>query len=153
MYNGIYVLLFNGDFPMSSGFDFIVDNLARTLRQSTKLKLHLDELSFELLRELVQGQDYDVEELATRLLTQAIHEYHQTTDENVRLWESLSPRQQQVAALVCLKYTNDEIAKKLFISSDTVKTHVSNVLHKFNVRGRHQLAHILRKWDFSSYDC
>jgi DNA-binding NarL/FixJ family response regulator len=106
----------------------------------------------ELLHELVQGQPYDIEELATHLLAQAIRDYYQTTDENVRLWETLSERQQQVAALVCLKYTNDEIAEKLHISSDTVKTHVSNVLRKFNVRGRHQLAHILRKWDFSSYD-
>ena len=105
-----------------------------------------------LLYELVQDQPYDIEELATRLLIQAIREYHRTTDENVRLWESLSKRQQQVTALICLKNTNDEIAEKLHISPDTVKTHVSNVLRKFNVRGRHQLAHILRKWDFSSFD-
>ena len=136
---------------MSSGFDFIVENL-RTLRHSSNLKLKLDDLSIELLQELVQGQPYDIEELATRLLAQAIREYHQTTDENVRLWETLSERQQQVAALVCLKYTNDEIAEKLHISSDTVKTHVSNILRKFQVRGRHQLAHILRKWDFSRFD-
>ena len=137
---------------MSSGFDFIVDNLARSLRRSKKLKLELDDHSMALLHELVQGQPYEIEELATRLLAQAIREYHQTTDENVRLWETLSERQQQVAALVCLKYTNDEIAEKLHISSDTVKTHVSNILRKFQVRGRHQLAHILRKWDFSSFD-
>jgi len=137
---------------MSSGFDFIVDNLSRTLRRSKKLQLELDDQSMELLHELVQGQPLDIEELATRLLAQAIREYHQTIDENVRLWETLSERQQQVAALVCLNYTNDEIAKKLHISPDTVKTHVSNILRKFNVRGRHQLAHILRKWDFSSFD-
>jgi DNA-binding CsgD family transcriptional regulator len=137
---------------MTSGFEFIVDNLARTLHRSTKLKLQLDDQSLELLRELVRGQDYDIEELATLLLTRAIYEHHQTTDENVRLWESLSARQQQVAALVCLKYTNDQIAKKLHISPYTVKTHVSNVLRKFNVQGRHQLAHILRRWDFSNFD-
>ena len=136
---------------MTSGFDFIVDNLSRTLHRSKKLKLQLDDLSLELYK-LVQGQSYNIEELATRLLAQAIRDYYQTTDENVRLWESLSTRQQQVAALVCLKYTNDEIAAKLYISPYTVKTHVSNILHKFNVSGRHQLAHILRKWDFSSYD-
>jgi len=137
---------------MTSGFDFIVDNLSRTLHRSKKLKLQLDDLSLELLYKLVQGQNYDIEELATRLLAQAIRDYYQTTDENVRLWETLTTRQQQVAALVCLKYTNDEIAAKLYISADTVKTHVSNILHKFSVSGRHQLAHILRKWDFSSYD-
>ncbi len=137
---------------MSSGFDLIVDNLARTLRRSKQLKLELDDSSMELLHELVEGQPYEIEELATRLLAQAIREYHQTTDENVRLWETLSERQQQVAALVCLKYTNDEIAKKLHISSDTVKTHVSNILRKFQVRGRHQLAQVLKKWDFSNFD-
>lgn len=137
---------------MSSGFDLIVDNLARTLRRSKQLKLELDDSSMELLHELVEGQPYEIEELATRLLAQAIREYHQTTDENVRLWETLSKRQQEVAALACLKYTNDEIAKKLHISSDTVKTHVSNILRKFQVRGRHQLAQVLKKWDFSNFD-
>ena len=137
---------------MTSGFDLIVDNLSRTLHRSKRLKLQLDDQSIELLHELVQGQDYGIEELATRLLAQAIREHHRSIDENVRLWETLSARQQQVAALICLKYTNDEIAEKLHISSDTVKTHVSNVLRKFNVRGRHQLAHILRKWDFSNFD-
>ena len=137
---------------MTSGFDFIVENLSHIMHRSTKLKLQLDDHSLGLLHELVEGQDYDIEELATLLLTRAIHEHHQTTDENVRLWESLSVRQQQVAALACLQYTNDEIAKKLHISPYTVKTHVSNILRKFNVHGRHQLAHILRKWDFSSYD-
>jgi len=137
---------------MTSGFDLIVDHLAHTLQRSKKLKLELDDHSLALLHELVQGQPYGVEELAIQLLTQAIREYYQTTDENVQLWESLSERQQQVAALICLKYTNDEIAEKLYISPDTVKTHVSNVLRKFKVRGRHQLAHILRKWDFSNFD-
>jgi DNA-binding NarL/FixJ family response regulator len=155
VYNRKYVLLSFDDLKvnsMSSGFDFIVDNLSRTLRRSKKLKLELDDQSMELLNELVQGQPYEIEELAARLLSQAIREYYQTTDENVRLWETLSERQRQVAALVCLKYTNDEIAEKLHISSDTVKTHVSNILRKFKVRGRHQLAHILQKWDFSSFD-
>ena len=137
---------------MTSGFDFIVSNLARTLQSGRVLKIRLDGQSLDMLSELVQGQNYDLQELATRLLTQAIHEHFQTTDENVRLWEALSARQQQVTALVCLKYTNDEIAEKLHISPDTVKTHISKIFRIFNVRGRHQLAHILRKWDFSNYD-
>jgi DNA-binding NarL/FixJ family response regulator len=137
---------------MASGFDFIVDNLSHILHRSTKLKLLLDEHSLALLHELVQGQEYDIEELAALLLTQAIYEHHRETDQNVRLWESLSTRQQQVAALACLHYTNNEIAEKLHISPYTVKTHVSHILRKFNIRGRHQLAHILRKWDFSSYE-
>lgn len=50
---------------MSSGFDFIVDNLSLTLWRSKKLKLELDNHGMELLHELVQGQSYEIEELAT----------------------------------------------------------------------------------------
>ena len=74
-----------------------------SLQRSTKQKLQLGERSLELLHELVQGQDYDIEELATPVLTRAIYEHHQTADENVRLWESLSVQHQQVAAFICMK--------------------------------------------------
>ena len=137
---------------MTSGFDFLIDSISSTLRRSSKLKVHLDENSLNMLDELVQRQAYGVEELATRLLTKAVHEYYQSTNEKVSLWESLSKRQQQVAALVCLGYTNDAIAEKLHISSDTVKTHVSNILRKFNVRSRYQLGYMLRRWDFNNFD-
>ena len=137
---------------MTSGFEFLVESISSTLLRSPKLKVKLDEDSLDMLDELVQGQAYGVEELATSLLIKAIHEYYQATSEKVRLWESLSERQQQVAALVCLRYTNDEIAEKLHISSDTVKTHVGNILRKFNVRSRYQLGYMLRRWDFNNFD-
>jgi DNA-binding NarL/FixJ family response regulator len=137
---------------MTSGFEFLVESISSTLLRSSKLKVHLDEDSLDMLDELVQGQAYDVEQLATDLLTKAIHEYYQATTEKVHLWESLSERQQQVAALVCLRYTNDQIAKKLHISPYTVKTHVSDILRKFNVRSRYQLGYMLRRWNFSSFD-
>lgn len=137
---------------MTSGFDFLIDSISGTLRRSFKLKVDLDENSLIMLDELVQGQAYGVEELATGLLTKAVYEYYQATNKKIRLWESLSKRQQQVAALVCLRYTNDQIAEKLHISSDTVKTHVSNILRKFNVRSRYQLGYMLRRWDFNNFD-
>lgn len=137
---------------MTSGFDFLIDSISGTLRRSSKLKVDLDENSLIMLDELVQGQAYGVEELATGLLTKAVYEYYQATNKKIRLWESLSKRQQQVAALVCLRYTNDQIAEKLHISSDTVKTHVSNILRKFNVRSRYQLGYMLRRWDFNNFD-
>ena len=137
---------------MTSGFDFLIDSISGSLRRSSKLKVDLDEDSLDMLDELVQGQAYGVEELATDLLTKAVYEYYQATNQKIRLWESLSKRQQQVAALVCLRYTNDQIAEKLHISSDTVKTHVSNILRKFNVRSRYQLGYMLRRWDFNNFD-
>ncbi|MBE3117956.1 MAG: helix-turn-helix transcriptional regulator [Candidatus Atribacteria bacterium] len=39
-------------------------------------------------------------------------------------WQSLSPREQEVTALACRGYTNRQIAARLGVSAETVKTHV-----------------------------
>ncbi|HLV57686.1 MAG TPA: AAA family ATPase [Natronosporangium sp.] len=49
---------------------------------------------------------------------------------------SLSPRERQVARLVAAGHTNKEIAVELFLSPETVKTHVQSVMRKLGVRSR-----------------
>ena len=105
-----------------------------------------------MLREMAREQNISLEDIATDFLEEITITRYQSTNANVLNWESLSERQQQVAALACLSYTNAEIAKKLDISLETVKTHMKHILRKFKVRGRHQLRYILRKWDFSDFD-
>ena len=46
----------------------------------------------------------------------------------------------QVLRLVALGKTNQEIAKELFISLNTVNRHVSNIFSKINVINRAQAA-------------
>jgi DNA-binding NarL/FixJ family response regulator len=45
-------------------------------------------------------------------------------------FQSLTPRERQVAALICQGFTNHQIARQLSISPETVKSHASNILHK-----------------------
>lgn len=78
--------------------------------------------------------------------------YQWTVERNVRAWEQLTPREQEVAALVCLGYTNDEIAERLVIASNTVKSHVRNLLQKFDVNGKLELKGLLSHWDFSEWE-
>ena len=78
--------------------------------------------------------------------------YQWTSHENALAWEQLTPREQQVAALVCLGYTNHEIAHRLVISTSTVKSHVRNILQKFRLNGKLELKGVLRDWDFSAWD-
>ena len=52
--------------------------------------------------------------------------------------EQLTPREQQVLALLTEGYTNKEIANKLFISEKTVKSHMNNIFKRLNVSGRLQ---------------
>ncbi len=55
---------------------------------------------------------------------------------------ALSPREREVLALVAEGRSNKEIAAALYVSPNTIKTHVSALLTKLNVSSRTQLAAI-----------
>ena len=52
----------------------------------------------------------------------------------------LTPRESQVLSHVAFGLSNDEIARSLQISVETVKEHVQNLLRKLAVRDRTQAA-------------
>lgn len=68
-----------------------------------------------------------------------------------RRWTTLSQREQEVAALICIGFSNREIAEKLVISPDTVKTHLKNILYKFDLHRKDDLRILLIDWDLESY--
>ena len=78
--------------------------------------------------------------------------YQWTTAENARIWDELTPREQEVAALVCLGYTNGEISERLVITLSTVKSHIRSITQKFHLNGKLELKGVLRDWDFSAWE-
>jgi DNA-binding CsgD family transcriptional regulator len=56
----------------------------------------------------------------------------------------LSPREAEIVGLVLHGYSNREIGKRLYISLETVKKHVSNVYRKLGVRNRVQLSNLVQ---------
>lgn len=58
---------------------------------------------------------------------------------------ALSPREEEILRLLADGLTDREIAERLVISPRTVETHVSNVLHKLEVRNRAQAARRYRE--------
>ena len=56
--------------------------------------------------------------------------------------DSLSPREQEVLALVAEGHSNKAIADALYVSPNTVKTHVASLLSKLHAESRVQLAAI-----------
>lgn len=54
--------------------------------------------------------------------------------------ESLSERETDVLRLLARGRANKQIARELFIGEKTVKTHVSNILRKLDVKSRTQAA-------------
>ncbi len=53
----------------------------------------------------------------------------------------LSVRERQILNLVVQGLTNDDIAEKLYISPETVKTHLKNIRRKLGIRSRRQLTY------------
>jgi DNA-binding CsgD family transcriptional regulator len=67
-------------------------------------------------------------------------------------WQLLTAREREVIHLVLQDYSNGEIAAQLFISVETVKTHVRNVLRKFGIRTRGELRLLLAGWQLENRD-
>jgi DNA-binding CsgD family transcriptional regulator len=118
---------------------------------SSQRSFQFDERLIESLQCLAEREQRSPEELATSLLTQALQE-RQVVDAHQQNWWTLSQREQEIAALVCLNYTNRQIAAQLNISPETVKSHVRNILYKFNVHNKQDLKQVLAQWDFSNWD-
>ncbi len=53
--------------------------------------------------------------------------------------DPLTPRERDIVRHVALGMRNAEVGKRLFISEDTVKTHLNNIFQKLGVRDRVQL--------------
>jgi DNA-binding CsgD family transcriptional regulator len=51
-------------------------------------------------------------------------------------WEALTPSEQRVVDLVAKGMSNSDIAAKLFVSRNTIQTHMSNILRKLDLRSR-----------------
>ena len=60
-------------------------------------------------------------------------------------FRNLSPRENQVAALLLQGKTYNKIADELYISKNTVKTHIKNIYSKYDVRSRGEFIDLLQK--------
>ena len=91
------------------------------------------------VRSLHQGRGY----LHPRSTMSLLLEYQRSRsapaapDNSQRLAEvGLTPRELEVLELIGDGYSNPEIASRLFISEKTVKTHVSHILQRLNIKSR-----------------
>jgi DNA-binding NarL/FixJ family response regulator len=60
---------------------------------------------------------------------------HSTTENGAGI---LTRRETEILALICVGKSNDEIGEQLFISTNTVKTHIYNIYRKIGVPNRMQ---------------
>ncbi len=87
------------------------------------------------------GAVTDVARLRTRFRAHGIRRAPRAKHRQARSgWDSLTPAETKIAALVEGGLTNPEIAAKLFLSRRTVATHVSHILKKLDVHSRTDIA-------------
>jgi DNA-binding NarL/FixJ family response regulator len=55
-------------------------------------------------------------------------------------WNKLTPRERQIVKLIATGANNEEIAANLYISTKTVKNHITNILSQLNLRNRTEIA-------------
>jgi DNA-binding CsgD family transcriptional regulator len=110
-----------------------------------------DQELVESLQLMAAHDQRDEDELASELLAYAIHQ-RQSAEKYWQSWLTLSERERQVAALVCLNHTNQQIATRLVISPETVKTHVRNVLVKYSFNRKVELRQALNGWNFNAWE-
>ncbi len=83
--------------------------------------------------------------LRRRIADDTIKEEGVKTESASDLLAVLSPKEREVAELICLGYTNRDIAKVMFISEYTVKDHTKKIYPKLGVHSRFELATLVSK--------
>ena len=133
-------------------FRLLWERLRRSLEnvRPARRNFELDADLLEALQGVAARERRPAREVAADLLAMALAQQN-ASQEVLQRWEQLSPREQQVTALVCQELTNRQIAARLGISADTVKTHMRNVLAKFDLRSRTELRALLAGWDFGEW--
>jgi DNA-binding CsgD family transcriptional regulator len=112
--------------------------------------LYLEEEMVWMLASLSSSTQRDIEQTAHELLHTAVTT--RLADATyLHLWQELTRREKQTAALVCLGFTNQESAARMIISVNTVKTHIRSIFSKFGINSKNELQAILSGWDFTEW--
>ncbi len=94
-------------------------------------KLELEQQNSEMQKYMLQINK--LEELIKNNKT----DNHQLISDNIKTYD-LSNRESEVLKYITSGFSNDEISEKMFVSKNTVKTHIKNIYSKLDVKNRIQ---------------
>lgn len=117
--------------------------------KQTRMYLQDEEL-ISTIKDVAEQQKRPEEEIMVEFAKAGLNQFL-TQNEMENRWESLSHREQQVVALICLGHRNYEIARILVIAPETVKTHLQRIFDKFQLRSSKELRLALKDWNFRDW--
>ncbi len=95
----------------------------------------------QAIRAVARGYTQMGPGLMEKLMANSLSNLKENTSELSQIALSkLTPREQEVLELIVFGLTNRDIAQQLYIAEGTVKTHITNLLNRFNLSNRTQLA-------------
>jgi DNA-binding CsgD family transcriptional regulator len=109
-----------------------------------------DEELIATIKDVAKQESRTEEEIVAEFTRAGLKQFL-TQHELENRWASLSQREQQVVALICLGHRNYEIAGILSIAPETVKTHLQRIFDKFQLRSSKELRFALRDWNFREW--
>jgi DNA-binding NarL/FixJ family response regulator len=119
----------------SSDEELLLDGLDSGARGYALKEGSIDEL-LEAISVVAGGGSYVDPRLRPALLSQKATQRQ----------PALSSREREIMSLLAEGLTSENVAEKLFLSAETVKTHVRNAMHKLEARNRvHAIAIALRQ--------
>ncbi len=125
----------------------IDDKLFAAIRQGAKgylLKnLPISDL-LSNLRALEHGEAAISKAMTTRILNEFAHT-QPTNPEQEGEFYRLSPREREILSQVATGATNREIAHRLYLSENTVKHHIHNILSKLGSKDRRELVDLVKR--------
>jgi len=98
-----------------------------------------EEYLFETILDAAEGKSFIPPSLTSKVLKEVRRLYARQEEKNMQI-NKLTERELEVLQLVAAGDTNDAIAKKLYISTKTVKNHLTNIFNKLGVSDRTQAA-------------
>jgi DNA-binding NarL/FixJ family response regulator len=93
---------------------------------------------FDAVRVVAAGEALLAPSVTRRLIIEFARQRPRTAAPAADALGSLTPRETQVLRLVAEGLSNPEIAARLVVTEETIKTHVSRVLGKLGLRDRTQ---------------
>ena len=124
--------------PLAAALEDAADLVARAPDRHDQARQLFSEAN-ELYREL--GAERDMARLLARMRGAGIRAGVRGARRRPDLgWDSLTPTELRVAALVGEGLSNPQIGERLFVSRRTVQTHVSNIFRKLSLASRTELA-------------
>jgi len=103
------------------------------------LKEATTDLLFKAIRSVVAGE-YWVDRGRVTDLAQTLYTLMHRPETEMKSRFGMTPREQQIVAAVLAGYSNKDIARRLSISDQTVKNHLTSIFDKTGVSSRLELA-------------